>query len=419
VPFLTLIGSMVALSIWLVVTRAPYLRSEHRLDSLLSREAIFLLNNLVLVGLCFVVFWGTFFPLISEAVTGTQAAVGPPWFDRYIVPLALVLVLLTGIGPVIAWRRASAAALRRHLLRPLVAGAAVIGALLALGVHGSVTAFALFGLAGFVGAVVAQEFITGLRARRAVAHEAIPVALVSLVKRNRRRYGGYLVHLGVMVLFVGVSASSSFQAVHDARLAPGQTTRVGGYQFTYVKPTAQLHAASNGRLERISLGAVLRVKRDGGTARTITTRKDYFPSQDPSLGPVSRFFDGEATSEIGLRQGMLRDVWSAVNPDTSRLQERIAQGDKVFAKAGAALTPQQANEYLAVALRGLTASYAVNPPPATFRLLVSPLVTWIWVGAFVILFGALIAIWPTPRGVARRVSAVYAARVGREVRVPV
>ncbi|WP_028061540.1 heme lyase CcmF/NrfE family subunit [Candidatus Solirubrobacter pratensis] len=418
VPFLLLIGAMVALSVALVVTRAPMLRSEHRLDSLLSREAIFLLNNLVLVGLCFVVFWGTFFPLISEAVTGTQASVGPPWFDRYIVPLALVLVLLTGIGPVIAWRRASAAALRKHLLRPALAGGLLVVLLLGLGIRGSVTAFALFALAGFVGAVVAQEFATGLHARRAVAREPMPVALVSLVRRNRRRYGGYLVHLGVMILFVGVSASSSFQAIHDARLKPGQSTRVGSYTFTYVKPTSQLHAASNGRLERISLGAVLRVKRDGQAAKTISTTKDYFPSQDPSLGPVSRFFEGEATSEVGLRQGVLKDVWSAVNPDTSRLRARIAEGDKVFAKAGGALTPQQANEYLAVALQGLTAGYAKDPPPANFRLLISPLVTWIWVGAFVILFGALIAIWPTPRGVARRVSAAYAARVGREVRIP-
>jgi cytochrome c-type biogenesis protein CcmF len=418
VPFLLLIGAMVALSVALVVTRAPMLRSEHRLDSLLSREAIFLLNNLVLVGLCFVVFWGTFFPLISEAVTGTEASVGPPWFDRYIVPLALVLVLLTGIGPVIAWRRASAAALRKHLLRPALAGGLLVVLLLGLGIRGSVTAFALFALAGFVGAVVAQEFATGLHARRAVAREPVPVALVSLVRRNRRRYGGYLVHLGVMILFVGVSASSSFQAIHDARLKPGQSTRVGSYTFTYVKPTSQLHAASNGRLERISLGAVLRVKRDGQAAKTISTTKDYFPSQDPSLGPVSRFFEGEATSEVGLHQGVLKDVWSAVNPDTSRLRARIAEGDKVFAKAGGALTPQQANEYLAVALQGLTAGYAKDPPPATFRLLISPLVTWIWVGAFVILFGALIAIWPTPRGVARRVSAAYAARVGREVRIP-
>jgi cytochrome c-type biogenesis protein CcmF len=419
VPFLLLIGGMIALSIYLVVTRAPILRSEHRLDALLSREAIFLLNNLVLVGLAFVVFWGTFFPLISEAVTGTQSSVGPPWFDKYIVPLALILVLLTGIGPVIAWRRASAAGLRKHLLVPAVAGAVVVGAVLALGVRGSTTALILFGLAGFVAAVVAQEFAQGLRARRAVASEAIPVALVSLVRRNRRRYGGYLVHLGVMVLFVGVAGSSSFQNIHDSRLSPGQSARVGSYTFTYVKPTSQLHAASNGRLERISFGAVLRVQRDGKPAQLITTTKDYFPSQDPSLGPVSRFFEGEATSEVGLKQGIGRDIWSAINPDTSRMRAKIEQGDKVFEKAGDQLTPEQANAFLAEALRGLTAGYTDNPPPATFRFLISPLVTWIWVGAFVILFGALIAIWPSPRGMARAVSAIYAARVGREVRVPV
>src|SRR6188472_1765725 len=126
IPFLVLIGVMIAGSIALVVSRAPDLRSEHKLDSLLSREAIFLLNNLVLVGLCFVIFWGTFFPLISEALTGNEASVGPPWFDRYIVPLALVLVLLSGIGPVIAWRHATAANLRRNLLRPAAVGVAVV-----------------------------------------------------------------------------------------------------------------------------------------------------------------------------------------------------------------------------------------------------------------------------------------------------
>ena len=137
VPFVTLIAAMIAGSIWLVVSRRDALRSEHRLDSLLSREAIFLGNNLVLVGLAFVVFWGTFFPLISEAVTGTKAAVGPPWFDRYTVPLALVLVLLSGIGPVIAWRRATAASVRRTFLVPVAAALAVVVVLVAAGVTGS------------------------------------------------------------------------------------------------------------------------------------------------------------------------------------------------------------------------------------------------------------------------------------------
>ena len=123
VPFLVLIVVLVAGSIVLVAARAGDLRSEHRLDSLLSREAAFLLNNLVLVGLCFVIFWGTFFPLISEAVTGTEASVGPPWFDRYTVPLALVLVLLAGVGPVIAWRRATPRNLVRGFRVPVGAAA--------------------------------------------------------------------------------------------------------------------------------------------------------------------------------------------------------------------------------------------------------------------------------------------------------
>src|SRR5687767_14782633 len=122
IPFLALIVTMIAGSIALVWSRAASLRSEHRLDSLLSREAVFLLNNLVLVALCVVIFWGTFFPLISEALTGTAHSFGPPMFDRYTVPLTLVLVLLSGIGPVIAWRRATASNLRRNLLKPALAG---------------------------------------------------------------------------------------------------------------------------------------------------------------------------------------------------------------------------------------------------------------------------------------------------------
>src|SRR4051794_15424750 len=126
VPFVILIGVMAAGSVALVVSRRDVLRSEHRLDSMLSREAVFLANNVVLVALCFVVFWGTFFPLISEAVTGDKAAVGPPWFDRYVVPLALILVLLSGIGPVIAWRRATASNARRNFLVPIAAAVVTV-----------------------------------------------------------------------------------------------------------------------------------------------------------------------------------------------------------------------------------------------------------------------------------------------------
>src|SRR5438105_3570689 len=158
VPFVVLIGVLIASSIYLVVSRAKMLRSEHRLESLLSREAAFLANNLVLVGLCFVIFWGTYFPLISEAITGTEASVGPPWFDRYTVPLALVLVLLSGIGPVISWRRATLANARRNVTLPLLVALSTLVVLLAAGLPQKPFAIAMFACAPFVLASLAQGF---------------------------------------------------------------------------------------------------------------------------------------------------------------------------------------------------------------------------------------------------------------------
>jgi cytochrome c-type biogenesis protein CcmF len=421
VPFLVLIGTMIAGSIYLVATRAGALRSEHRLDSLLSREAVFLLNNLVLVLMCAAIFWGTFFPLISEAITGRRASIGPPWFDQFTVPLALVLVLLSGIGPLIAWRRATAANLRRNFLAPVCTAVGALALALALGAGSQPDALIMFCLAGFVIGGMSQELVRGVRARRVMAREPVPLAVVSLVRRNRRRYGGYLVHAGISVLFVGIAASSSFADERDVRLEPGQAARVGGYDVQYVRPTADLRAASNGRLERIDFGAVLRVRRDGRDVATLRTERSYFPSAAPMLGPVSRFFEGEATSEVGLRAGLRRDVWASVAPDTRQLAPRVAEGDKVFADADAAgsLTAAERDAFLAEALRGLVRSYTDDPPPATFRLLVSPMVTWIWIGALIVFCGGLIALWPSPRAVHRRVTAAYAARVGREARVPV
>ena len=419
IPFLLLISLLIAGSALLVISRAPDLRSEHRLDSLFSRESMFLLNNLVLVGLCFVVFWGTFFPLISEAVTGDKASVGPPWFNRYITPLALLLVLLSGIGPVIAWRRATLANLRRTMLGPALFALAVVVALLAAGgVAGKPVALAMFAFAAFVAGTVGQELWRGVRARRAMSDDSWPVAVLSLVRRNRRRYGGYVVHLGVAVLFVGIAASSAFQHARDVVLRPGQSARIAGYDVTYVRPTGDVVPAPNGRLERIDLGAVVRVARDGKPVGTMRSRRSFFPSSGPMLGPVSRYFEGEATSEVALAAGVRRDLWSVVSPDVSRLLPEIKQGDRVFtdaAKSGE-LSERDAAVLLGEALRGLARSYAVDdPPPATFRLIVSPLVTWIWIGAIVVFAGGLIAIWPAPPGATRRVSAAYAARVAREL----
>ncbi len=421
IPFLVLIVVMIGGSIALVSSRAESLRSEHRLDSLLSREAAFLLNNLVLVALCFVVFWGTFFPLISEALSGEEASVGPPWFNRYITPLALILVLLSGIGPLIAWRRATAANLRRNFVLPVGAGLLTVVVLVALGVTGSVPALLMFGFAAFVLGAVGQELWRGVGARRAMSRDSVPAALFALVRRNRRRYGGYTVHAGIAVLFVGVAASSAFQNQHLVELRPGQSDRVGDYVITYERPTSRLVAADNGRLERIDLGARMRVTRDGEHVASLETERSFFPSADPGLGPVSRFFEGEATSEVALDAGLRRDFWASVAPDTRQLDARVKEGDRVFSNAdkAGALSAGDRERLLAQALQGLTTSYANNTPAATFRLLVSPMVTWIWLGALIVFFGGLLALWPSPRAVGRRVTAAYAARVGREARVPV
>ncbi len=412
-PFLILIAVMVVGSAVLVITRAPQLASEHRLDSLLSRETVFLLNNLALVGLCFVILWGTFFPLISEAFTGKQSSVGPPWFGRYTVPLALLLVLLSGLGPAMAWRRTTAASLRRELFGPVAIGAATLVVLLVADVERRPAALAMFALGAFVIAVVAQEFARGVRARRAMTSEGVWVAAVSLVRRNRRRYGGYLVHVGVTVLLVGVAASSTFQDARDVKLSPGERAQVGGYEIQYTRPTGSIDVADNGSLEKINLGADLRVRRDGEVS-TLHTERSYFPSTSAGLGAVSRFFEGEATSEVGLQSGLRRDLWTVVAPDTSLLDDTIKRGDRVFELA-AKLPAAERSAALGETLRRLVQRYPADAPPATFRVLVSPLVTWIWLGALIVFFGGVIAIWPPPAGATRTVTATQAARLARDL----
>ena len=293
------------------------LRSEHRLDSLMSREAAFIANNIVLVGLCFVIFWGTYFPLISKALNGQEASVGPPWFDRYTVPLALVLVLLSGIGPVIAWRRATFANARRNFLVPCAAALITLLALLATGVEGKPYAIAMFCCAAFVFGSVGQEFYRGTRARRAMAGESAPTALVALVRRNRRRYGGYVVHLGIAVLFIGVAASSSFQHASELALSPGQSTRVGAYTVRYVRPTATItprnDAAHTG--STLSLGAVLDVSKSGRHVARLNPSEGFYASNDPTQGSVGSLIGGQPVSHVSMDAGVTRDVWSAIAPN--------------------------------------------------------------------------------------------------------
>ncbi|HTW12398.1 MAG TPA: cytochrome c-type biogenesis CcmF C-terminal domain-containing protein, partial [Solirubrobacteraceae bacterium] len=433
VPFVILLGIMFFGSIGLIVWRRDSLKTDHRIDSLLSREAMFLLQNLVLVAMVFVIFWITLFPLISQAVTGTKVSVGPPAFTPFIVPLALILVLLTGVGPMISWRRATLANLKQHFVFPVSFGVLVTLLLIIFtNADSKPLALAMFGLGSFVIASVVQEMYRGTAARRAMTHDIWPVALLALIRRNRRRYGGYIAHFGLSVMLIGVAASSSFQHSRNVTLVPGQTASVDGYLFHYVRPTATATP------EKVAFGAVIDVTKHGSQVTTLHTDQGFYPSTSGSDGIIGRFFDSaNADSTIGLDAGPLRDIWTVAAANLQPLLPLINKGNKLFASEyNAAVSEvqklpaaEQSAELTAVlnkldfwtardlAVEGIVHQYTKHAYPIQFLLIVSPLVTWLWVGAFIIALGGLIAIWPAPLALRRRSLAVGRERqpVAREL----
>jgi cytochrome c-type biogenesis protein CcmF len=413
---LGLIGVVLIGSTALIVSRLDDLRSPKRIDSLVSREAIFLVNNLLLVGLTAVIFWGTFFPLISELFTGEKASLAAPWFDRYTTPLAILLVLFTGIGPLLAWRRVSWDSAKRVFRVPIAValGATILLALFSDAAH-KPWALALFAFAAFALAGLAQEFWTGAAARRKLSGESTPVAMVALVTRNRRRYGGYIVHAGVAVLLIGIAASSSFQTNRDVNLRPGDSTTIDGRTITYVKPTVAVDE------EKLTFGSLLKVEEDGKTIGYLRPSQAFFRPTGQETGLISSFFAGEATSEVGLRAGLGADLWIAERPNITAIQRRAREADNGFAacvKGGPGTPPQckalgtlmrgsvgdpareaqaleQVSELQSLAAGNVAKTYLTDTAPATFKVIVNPLVTWMWIGGLIALAGALIAIWPT------------------------
>jgi cytochrome c-type biogenesis protein CcmF len=427
VPFVILLAIMAIGSIGLVLYRREGLRTEHRIDSLLSREAMFLLQNLVLVAMVFVIFWITLFPLISDAITGTKVSVGPPAFTPFIVPLALILVVLAGAGPMISWRRATLANLRKHFVFPVSFGVVVTILLVALtNADTKPLALAMFGFGAFLMASIAQEMYSGTAARRAMTKDAWPVAWVGLVRRNRRRYGGYIAHFGLAVMLIGVAASSSFQHSRNATLRPGQSVSNDGYVFRYVRPIATTTA------ERVSFGAVIDVTKGGKQVTTLHTEQSFYPSTSTSDGIIARFFDSaNADSTIGLDAGPLRDIWTVAAANLQPLASDINTGDKYFAsylnlllKKSKNMTAAQQNAYINAqgfwtlrdqAVTGIVGQYTKHGYPIQFLLIVAPLVTWLWAGAFIIALGGLISMWPAPLAVRRRSLAVSRSRAAREL----
>ncbi len=398
----------------LILLRLDLLRSEKRIDSLVSREAVFLVNNLLLVALCVAIFWGTFFPLISKLFTDEKASLAAPWFDRYTTPLAILLVLFTGIGPLLAWRRVSWASAKRVFMVPVAVGVGTAVALaLATDAAGSPWALLLFSFAAFSLTGLAQEFWRGAVARRKLSGGSLGGALVGMVSRNRRRYGGYVVHAGIAVLLVGVAASSSFQTNRDITLRPGQSAEVDGRRVTYVRPTVDVSR------EAVGFGAVLRVARDG-KAFTLRPQRRYFRPTGSATTTIAGIFDGEATSEVGLRAGPWNDFWTSVGPNVGPIQKQARLADKGFracvsgapgapavcnavaglmraAAADPSLRPTalaQIDRLQAATAARIANSYLDGGTAATFRVIVDPLVTWIWIGGLIALTGAGIALWP-------------------------
>ena len=407
--FLGLISVVVIGSTALIISRLDLLRSERRIDSIASREAMFLVNNLLLVALCVVVFWGTFFPLISEFFTGTRSTLAAPWFDRYTTPLAVLLVLFTGIGPLFAWRKISPSGLRKVVVIPLAAalGMALI-LLLATDAIDNPWAFAVFVLAAFTIVALAQETIRSAVARKDASGGSLPGSVVEVARGNRRRYGGYLVHLGFVVLLVGVASSSSFDTKRDVTLMPGESAQVEDFRVTYERPTVSRDD------QALTFGAMLRVAPTGGEGRQLELQptRRYF-LRGSGTRSISGYFEGEATSEVALDAGGLEDFWVALEPDTNRIQERAESADRRFAAYMRAVVlptvrsqPDRSERITSqlVAIQNLATERVIadytkpaTVSEATFRVIVSPVVTAVWIGALIAVLGALFALWPSSR----------------------
>jgi cytochrome c-type biogenesis protein CcmF len=417
-PLLAMIAVVIVGSAALIVSRLDDLRSERRVESLASREAVFLVNNLLLVGLCVVIFWGTFFPLISEAITGERSSLGSPWFDQYTTPLAILLVLFTGIGPLLAWRKVSAGSLWKLVRAPLaVAVAGTIAICVFTDALDAPLALALFAFAFFALAALAAEFWRGASAQRSLAGGSRLRALARVTGRNRRRYGGYIVHAGIAVLFMAVAASSSFQTSEDIRLAPGESAEVDDYTVTYVRPTS----AIDDKEQRLTFGALLQVDRDGEQLAVLHPSRNYYRTT-ASEPTVRGFFEGEATSEVGRRTEVSGDLWTAMRPDLTGFDEFIDTSDRRITAAtggadieGAPFLEEMRANLQGLAVNSIATRYTEEPTQVDFRINVNPFVIWIWIGGAIGIIGALIAVWPAPEARRRRVSDVYAARLARDL----
>jgi cytochrome c-type biogenesis protein CcmF len=326
------LATSLAFCVWALLRRIPDLRAQNQLESIVSRESTFLLNNVLLLGATFAVFWGTIFPLVSEAIRGVKITVGPPFFNQVNLPIALALLALTGIGPVLAWRRSSPENLRKQFTWPLLA--TVVGGV-TLWIFGirHFYAFMALALSILVTATIVQEFYRGVQARRMSHHENWLTAFGKLIARNQRRYGGYVVHFGIVLIFVGISGTA-FETRVEATVAPGDSFMVGRY-----------HA----RFEAMHVG------------------KD----------DAKQWMAGEATIFRGNEK-----------VTTLRPEKRLYVTHEQPSTEVALFSTWRDDLYLVLA------GYDGEKKIAAFSAYLNPLVRWLWIGGWVMAIGTLIALVP-------------------------
>jgi cytochrome c-type biogenesis protein CcmF len=331
--FVTFLALGIAATIYLILDRLEYLKSESQLESVVSRESSFLFNNLILLASCFAVLWGTLFPVISEAATGDKISLDADWYNRLMVPIGLFLLFLTGVGPLFAWRRTSVDSLRRNFQYPGIASVVLVGALIAAGVR-HFYALVSFGFCLFVALTVIIEFYKGAKSIAAKSEMNLLRATVELTHRNTRRYGGYLVHMGIVLMFIGFTGHA-FNQAEVKELNVGDSMRVGVYDLKMID-------LKQGENENFAWHRATMLPSKNGVPLGI-------------LEPEKRFYKAskQGTSEVGIRQRPNEDLYLNFGGMSDDQQRAVIQA------------------------------------------YVFPLVSWIWIGGLVLISGTFVCLVPS------------------------